>query len=108
MAESSDPAFLGDYLAKLPRQHHEHPGPARSVREDHFEGHHIVVTTTYEITVDGRPLHVPIGLSNDGTADSHGLPNYQFTSVIDLVRALITYFPDEFPPGGGHHHRAEG
>lgn len=106
MAESSDPAFLGNYLAGLPRPEHPGHGPARSVREDYFEGHHIVITTTYEITVDGRTLPVHVGLSNDGTAHTHGLPAYQFISAVDMVRTLIRQFPDDFPsggtPGGGH------
>ncbi|ABD09627.1 hypothetical protein ThrDRAFT_00722 [Frankia casuarinae] len=110
------PAFLANYLASLPRPEHVHGDPARSVREDDFDGHHVVITTTYEITVDGQPLNVHIGVSNDGTAHCHGLPNYQIPSVVDLVRLIITAFPEEFSPGasgddhgphgdpGEHHH----
>jgi hypothetical protein len=104
---ASNPADLGRFLAGLPRADPSHHGPPRSVREDDFEGHHIVITTTYEITVDSKPLAVHIGLSNDGSAHCHGLPAYQFVSVVDLVRSLITYFPEEFTPGGdddSHHH----
>ena len=99
MAENADPAFLGNYLAALPRPQHVHSGPSSSVREDDYRGHHVVITTTYEITVDGAPIDVHIGLSNDGTAHCHGLPAYQFASLVDVVRALIEYFPDEFPAG---------
>lgn len=77
-----------------------HEDPLRSIREDDFRGHHIVIATTNEITVDGRPLSVHIGLSNDGSAHSHGLPAYQFASVVDMVRALIDYFPDDFSSAG--------
>lgn len=30
----------------------------------------------------------------------HGLPTYQFVSVVDMVRVLIENFPDDFPGGG--------
>jgi hypothetical protein len=104
LAATSNPADLGRFLAGLPRRDHVHHGPARSVREDDFDGHHIVITTTYEITVDDNPLAVHIGLSNDGSAHCHGLPAYQFMSVVDLVRTLIAYFPEEFTPAGAHPH----
>jgi hypothetical protein len=100
MAESSGPAFLGNYLAGLPRPEHMDHGPARSIREDEFNGHHIVITTTTEIAIDGRPLRIHVGLSNDGSAHCHGLPAYQFASMVDMVRVLIHYFPDDFPPVG--------
>jgi hypothetical protein len=114
MAESSDPAFLGDYLAGLSRPEHVAHGPAPSVREDDFRGRHIVITTTYEITVEGRPLTAHVGVSNDGSVHCHSLPAYEFASTVDMVRVLIDYFPDDFPPvgapnsnqdehGGGHH-----
>jgi hypothetical protein len=104
-----DPEFLGAYLASLPDVSadaaHESAG---LIREDHYNGHHIVVETTYTITVDGRPLNIHVGVYNDGTTDTHGLPNYQFGSVVDMVRTLIDMFPHEFTheepggPGGGH------
>jgi hypothetical protein len=100
MAENSDPAFLGNYLAGLPRPPHPHTGPVTVVREDDYRGHHVVITTTYEITVDGAPLPVHIGISNDGMAHAHGLPTYEFASLVDVIRALIEFFPDEFPPSG--------
>jgi hypothetical protein len=100
MAEHADPAFLADYLAGLPRPPHVHAGPVTVVREDDYRGHHVVITTTYEITVDGTPLPIHIGISNDGMAHAHGLPAYEFASLVDVIRALIEFFPDEFPPAG--------
>ncbi len=97
-SDAAQPAFLATYLAGLPRPEHGHPGSVRSVREADVEGHHIVIATSYEITVDGRPLDVHIGLSNDGSAHCHGLPAYQLPSLVDLVRVLVHTFPDEFPP----------
>jgi hypothetical protein len=100
MAENADPELLGNYLAALPHPPHLHPGPVTVVREDDYRGHHVVITTTYEITVDGAPVPVHIGISNDGTAHAHGLPAYEFASLVDVIRALIDFFPDEFSAAG--------
>src|SRR5215211_5245621 len=98
LGKSADQVALARYLASLPRPEPPHMhGPIRSVRTDEHAGHRIVITTTYEITVDDEPLRVHIGLSNDGSAHCHGLPAYQFLSVVDLVRTLIDSFPEDFP-----------
>jgi hypothetical protein len=75
-AENADPAFLGNYLAHLPRPPHRHPIPVTVVREDGYRGHHVVITSTYEMTVDSAHFPVHIGLSDDGSAHSHGMPAY--------------------------------
>jgi hypothetical protein len=122
LASAAEPARLGSYLARKAgaasgRGGHVHHGGAggasESVREDHHEGHHIVIRTTYQITVDGKQLTTPIGVDNDGEVHCHALPNYQFTSAIDMVKRLISLFPEDFvasaPDGGGgghHHHQA--
>jgi hypothetical protein len=107
---SDDPNFLGEYLAGLPEHEHQHSGTSETVREEYFEGHHIVVKTINEITVDGQPLKTHIGLSNDGSSYCHSLPFSDFGSLVDLVRALIREFPDDFAgePGHGGHHHTEG
>ncbi len=97
---AAEPATLAGYLAGLPSPPHMHEGPARSVREDEYEGHRIVITTTYAITVDGSPLTAHLGVSNDGEVHCHALPAYQFLSAVDTVRALIDNYPDDFPPPG--------
>lgn len=71
-------------------------GPVESVREDDYQGHHIVVRTTYQITVDRRPVTGHIHLSNEGQVGYHGLPNMTFDSAVDLVKALIDRFPLDF------------
>ncbi|WP_439674059.1 hypothetical protein [Embleya sp. MST-111070] len=97
---AAEPAVLAQYIADLPVPDLM-PGSMESVREDEFEGHRIVVTTTYEITVDDRPVTAHLMVSNNGEVHCHALPAYQFLSAVDTVKALIQYFPDEFPPGGG-------
>ncbi|WP_406256944.1 hypothetical protein [Streptomyces nigra] len=118
LAAAADPATLGNYLSELPQQPHHH-GPLTSIRQDEFQGHRIVIKTTYEITVDGEPLTAPLIVSNDGQVHCHALPTYEFRSATDTIRALIENFPDDFPggdhPGGDHgngghpgHHQAPG
>lgn len=99
LAAAADPAILGNYLAELPQQSHDH-GPLTSIREDEFQGHRIVIKTTYEITVDGAPLTAPLMVTNDGQVHSHALPTYEFLSATDTIRALIENFPDDFAVGG--------
>ena len=40
-----------------------------SVRELDYKGHHVVVKTTYDVTIDGKPFHAGLGGTNDA-ADS--------------------------------------
>lgn len=100
---AADPAALGGYLAGLPAAPHHH-GPTVSVREADHAGRRIVIRTTYEVTVDGAPLAVPLVLTNDGVLHCHALPNYQFQSAVDLIKGLIDEFPEDFPPAGGGGH----
>lgn len=109
-------------LSQSPDLQHDHggDGSVETLREDDYEGHHIVIRTTYKIEVDGETLMAPIGLDNDGNLHCHALPNYQFPSAVDMIRRLIDNFPDDFKrkraskkpsgkPGskkssGGHNH----
>lgn len=102
MAEHSDPAWFGGFVAGIPRREHMAHNLAQSVREADFRNHHIVIQTSFVITVDGEPLAIHVGLSNDGSAHCHALPAYQFASAIDMVRALIDFFPDDFPVNDAH------
>jgi hypothetical protein len=66
------------------------------VRKDDHKGHHIVIRTTYKITVDGKEVTGHVMLTNAGQVQYHGLPNYSFDSAVDLVKALIDNFPEDF------------
>ncbi|GCD93736.1 hypothetical protein [Embleya hyalina] len=101
-AAGAEPAVLARYIADLPVPDLM-PGSMDSVREDEFEGHRIVVRTRYEITVDDRAVTAHLMVSNNGEVHCHALPAYQFLSAVDTVKALIQYFPDEFPPDAGGH-----
>jgi hypothetical protein len=94
--------FLTEALAHAPG--HAHHG-LESVRRARHGGREIVVRTTYEITVDGKPLMGHLFVTNDGDLHSHALPNYVFHSAIDMVKKIIDLFPEEFSSqdhGGGH------
>lgn len=86
--------------------HGDHP--MESVREAIHRGKHIVVKTRYEITVDREPLGSQLGVSDDGSVHYHGLPNYAFASMMDLVRKVIDASGAELPEdkigtAGGEH-----
>ena len=69
---------------------------------------------TYEVTVDGQPVTGHLGVTDDGSVHYHPVPNRSFVSALDLVKAVIDIFPDDFKKGGkkrprrpaghAHHH----
>jgi hypothetical protein len=73
-----------------------HKGDQEIIREDDYEGHHVVVRTRYNITIDGHHVTGHIMLTNMGQVQYHGLPNYSFDSAVELARALIDNFPEDF------------
>ncbi|MEE1827604.1 hypothetical protein PUR61_36305 [Streptomyces sp. BE20] len=99
LAAAIDPETFGNHLASIKPAHDHmgHHGHASSVREVEFEGHKIKIVTSYEITVDGRPLAVGLNVHDDGSLSCHGLPAYQFTSAVETVRTLIRKYPRHFP-----------
>ena len=85
---------------------HEH-GPHETVREAYHGGHRIVIGTTYRIEVDGRPIGGHFVVTEDGQVQCHALPNYTFSSAVDLVKSMIDIFPEDFsgtPADGGDAH----
>ena len=84
-----------EYFKKLLADMHAHGGLGEA-READYKGHHIVIQTTYKITVDGKPFEAGLGVSNDGSVHYHGMPNVGFDSAIDLMKAVIDTFADEF------------
>ena len=125
-SEIADAAPLKRYAKvalgpKLNPAHMAHETMAGIRKADHA-GHKIEIRTEYQITVDGKSLTIPhLSVGNDGQLVCHALPNYVFASAVDLVKAIIDAYPDEFakrprkpppePPdhddhGGGHggHH----
>jgi hypothetical protein len=78
--------------------HMGHEGGAlESVREVEYNGHKIVIRTSYEIKVDGKSLSGHMFVGNSGRVYSHAMPAYSFPSTVDLVKNLIDTFPASFP-----------
>ncbi|MCX5211255.1 hypothetical protein OG689_18500 [Kitasatospora sp. NBC_00240] len=101
LTAAADPETFGRYLASLaPPPGHmgmdHHAGHSTSVRTAEFEGHQIKIVTSYEVTVDGRPLAAGLDVDDDGMLSCHGLPAYQFRSALDTVRELVRKFPRHF------------
>jgi hypothetical protein len=83
--------------SQMPGMGHGQHGPAgKSVRQMSYKGHQLVVRTSYEFEVDGKPVRVELDLDNDGNVTCHALPNYSFTSAVLLLRKLVDQFPDSF------------
>ncbi len=119
----ADPTHFPDdvraALDDMPKEQEHHQGPMATVRTVRYKDHEIVIRTTYEIEIDGKPLGGHIGVSNAGWVHTHTLPNYSFPSAVDMVRQLIDAFPQDFPPleheppdeptpeqpNGEHHHQ---
>jgi hypothetical protein len=106
-------AALRQNQAKLAVLRHTHEGPRRSVREATYKGHRIRVVTTYEISIDDRPVTGHLVLDNDGSVHYHAIPNQQFPSMIDMVERIIDLAwdldePQPDVPGPEHRHTAGG
>jgi hypothetical protein len=91
---------------------HEHHASA-SIREAEYNGHRIVVKTSYQIEVDGKPVSGHLAVTNDGQVHYHPIPNLSFASAVDLVKQLIDVFPDDFEnahssPEHNHGHMTTG
>ena len=108
-------AALRQNQAELAVLRRTHEGPRRSVREATYRGHRIRVVTTYEISIDDRPVSGHLVLDNDGSVHYHAIPNQQFPSMIEMVERIIDLAwdldePQPDVPGsehgdsGGHHH----
>ena len=99
---ASRPEALAAAAVAAGAQGHQHPhGAARaSVRTLAYEGHEIVVRTTYEIRVDGREFPAAVDVDNTGRVSYHGLATRDFASTVELVQKAIDLFPDDFAPPG--------
>ena len=102
-------ANVVDKASSQPEHVREHGESMGSVREASYRGHRIVIRTTYQIEVDGRPIQGHMGVTNDGQVYYHGVPNVGFASAVDLVKQLIDTFPDDFDGSpDGHSHGTDG
>jgi hypothetical protein len=101
LTRASQPAALGGYLKKASATGHSMHGAmgkGKSVRTAEHNGHEIVLTTSYRVELDGKVLKIPLMVNDSGDVHCHSLPNYQFDSAMDMVKAIIDAFPEDFPP----------
>ena len=72
-----------------------------------YKGRKIVIGTTYRIEVDGRLVGGHFVVTDEGQVQCHAMPNYTFSSAVDLVKSMIDVFPEDFSgaaPDDGHDH----
>ena len=67
------------------------------LRTETYRGHDVRIETTYKITVDGKAINDHLDVTNSGHVHYHPLPQRSASSAIDMVRAIIDSFPDDFP-----------
>ena len=60
-----------------------------STRRTEYRGKKISVRTTYRIEIEDDVLQMHIMVLDDGSVHCHGLPNYSFSSALDLARAIV-------------------
>lgn len=88
------------YRARKQLKVHPHTKPIETVRTAQYRDHDIVITTTYDIRIDGQRVAGHLELGNDGRLRYHGLPNYGWSSAVDMCKQLIDSFPADFPGRG--------
>lgn len=68
--------------------HHDH-SDNRSIRRTTHRGKEIVIKTDYQITIDGKPFENHVMVDDKGRVHCHGLPNYAYLSMLDLIKGVI-------------------
>lgn len=89
-------SYVKRHAPRVKQSQRRHHATTETIREADHQGHHIVVKTRYEISVDGRKVLGHLGVSNDGHVHYHPIPNLSFASALDMVKAIIDVFPHQF------------
>ena len=80
----------------MPEHTKHHNMSHESIRELEHNGHKIVISTKYDIKVDGKSLKGHVYVDNSGRVSSHVFPTYSFISTSDLIKKIIDVFPENF------------
>lgn len=103
------PKAMGAYLKKTVATS-DHSMHSPSIRTTDYHGHEISIETVYRVQIDGKTVKVPLMVDETGIVHCHSLPNYQFQSALDMVKAIVDIFPDALPkrkkPGSTSGHQA--
>ncbi|MEM9264444.1 MAG: hypothetical protein AAGA46_02870 [Cyanobacteria bacterium P01_F01_bin.13] len=79
-----------NYRSEDIEQHDDHHQSGNmSVRRANHRGKEIVVKTYYEVTIDGELFENHLMVDDRGRVHCHGLPNYAYPSMMDLLKRLI-------------------
>lgn len=76
-----------------------HHGLTQGVRSAEYRGHRVEVRTTYEVSIDGRPIAIPFHVADDGTVTCHAVPTYTSTSALDVAKRIVDAYPHRYPAG---------
>ena len=112
LAQKITPNYQADDVTDPDHDHHSN----MSIRQTEHKGKKIVIKTHYEITIDGKPFENHLMVDDKGRVHCHGLPNYAYPSMLDLIKRLIdaeleqgddAITPENMGPDnighGGHH-----
>ena len=94
----SSPTWIGRRLGVS--QEHFGGTVVAGIRKTEFNGHHIWIKTSYEITVDGVPFQGHAVLDGEGRLCSHACPYENFDSMLSLMKHLIDLYPESFQQRG--------
>ena len=64
-------------------------GKTTSTRTAKYRGHTIKIVTTYEFFIDENEVLGHFSVNEAGRMHCHDLPNYTFSSAIDMAKKLI-------------------
>ncbi|MGH2899167.1 MAG: hypothetical protein ACRDMZ_10880 [Solirubrobacteraceae bacterium] len=95
--DSVQPGWVRDLVGPEP----PHAQRLSGLRCGEYRGHEIEIVTTYEISIDGTPVHFHASVGDDGRLRCHESPYAAVPSAIDLVKHLMDLYPDAFG-GAGH------
>jgi hypothetical protein len=106
------PKAMGAYLKKTAAAS-THSMHSPSIRTTEYHGHEISIETVYRVQIDGKTVKLPLMVDDAGIVHCHALPNYQFQSALDMVKAIVDIFPSALPKSkkrkstsGNHAHAA--
>jgi hypothetical protein len=80
-----------------------HAGAMSSQRVVHVGGHHIEITTTYSVTIDGEPATIHMFVDTDGRLWSHVCPYRTFASAGELIAYVVKHVPEALTGVAGAH-----
>lgn len=99
IAYPSETGIQPDWIAQRYPEYatdHDMAHELSSVRTAQHNGRNIKITTTYQIEIDGRSVHLHALVGNNGQLFCHTTPYVEYASAIELVKTLLDKFPDAF------------